>query len=423
MTFTPCNSSKPLSLKTFSAPARQSREPTSSSDRDELQEPTLQRTTMKLSVQPDKETDDEYENEADDDFSPSSQQLSQPAYHGLEKNPFDEDEDVFISDYQSDSKPSRRHISLEEKRIDLEILKKKNRNLELRHAMKSARTFSGPEESSIPTRSRSIKQPKKEEIYHRIDYANFRSFCHQIESGSEGWTPNERYKKAKQLLAIEEVDSWNHYRMEKNASEDWVTLKDFLGRLLGDRAHRVNTSWLDWVQAKKASNKSDDTFLRQFNTLKTQIENEANDPTKIEVMLFFAALDEPMQQKICEQSSMPETKHDLVALAKKLRLNLDREPKPSLPTCPRPTPYTSAQPERSDALVASFSHEDGRRKEVFCSYCERKGHKEAQCRKKSRDAKQRKEARLNTAGAQVAIVNESGLGHRQADDKILARRQ
>ncbi len=141
---------------------------------------------MKLSVQPEKETDDEYENEADDDFRPSSQQPSQPAHHGLEENLFDEDEDAFISNYQSDSKPSSRHTSLDKKQIDLEMRKEKNRNLELRHAMKHARTFSGSEESSIHTRSRSIKRPKKEEIYHSTDYANFRSFCHQIESGSEG---------------------------------------------------------------------------------------------------------------------------------------------------------------------------------------------------------------------------------------------
>ena len=100
------------------------------------------------------------------------------------------------------------------------MVRGENQNLELRQAMKRARIFSSPEESSIPTQSRSIKRPKKEEIYHSTDYANFRSFCHQIESGSEGWTPNERYKEAKRLLAIEEVDSWNHYRMEKNASED-----------------------------------------------------------------------------------------------------------------------------------------------------------------------------------------------------------
>ncbi len=157
VTLTPRNPSKPLFLKTLSVPARQSREPSSSSDRNELQEPTLQRTPMKLSVQPERETDDEYENEADDDFRPSFQQPCQPAHHALEENLFDEDEAAFISDYQSDSKPSRRHTSLEEKRIHLEMLKGKNRNLELRHAMKRARTFSGPEESSIPTRSRSIK--------------------------------------------------------------------------------------------------------------------------------------------------------------------------------------------------------------------------------------------------------------------------
>ncbi len=161
MTLTPRNPSKLLSLKTLSTPARQSREPPLSSDRDELQKPTLQRTRMKLSVQPERETDDEYENKADDDFRPSSQQPSQPAHHCLEENLFDEDKDAFISNYQSDSKPSRRHTSLEEKRIDLEMLKEKNRNLELRHAMKRARTFFSPEESSIPTRSQSIKQPKK----------------------------------------------------------------------------------------------------------------------------------------------------------------------------------------------------------------------------------------------------------------------
>ena len=205
--------------------------------------------------------------------------------------------------------------------------------------------------------------------------------------------------------------------MEKNASEDWVALKDFLDRLLGDRAHRVHTSRLDWVQAKKASNESDDTFLRQFNTLKSQIGNEANDPAKIKVMLFFIGLDEPMQQKIHEQSSMPKTKHNLVATTKKLRPNLDCQPKPFLPTGTCPTPSTSAQPEQSDAPVASFSYQDSCRKEVFCSYGERKVHKEVQCRKKSRDARQRKEARPNTAGAKVAIVNESGLDHRHANDK------
>ena len=68
----------------------------------------------------------------------------------------------------------------------MEMLKEKNRNLELWHPMKHTRTFSGPKESPIPMRSRSIKRPKKEEIYHITDYTNYRSFCHQIESGSEG---------------------------------------------------------------------------------------------------------------------------------------------------------------------------------------------------------------------------------------------
>ncbi len=237
VTLTSRNPSKPQSSKTLSAPARQSRKPPSSSDRDELQEPTLQKTPIKLSVQPERENDEEYKNGADDDFRLSSQPLFQPANHSLEESFFDDDEDAFISDYQSDSKPSRRHTSLEEKQIDLKMLKEKNQNLELQHTMKLIHIFSGPEKSYIPIPSRSIKRPKKEEIYHSTDYGNFHSFCHQIESGLESWSPNERYKKAKRLLGIEEVDSWNHYQMEKNASKDWVALKDFLDRFLKDCAY------------------------------------------------------------------------------------------------------------------------------------------------------------------------------------------
>ncbi len=94
-------------------------------------------------MKPEKKTDEEYETEADDKFCPFSQQPSQPSDHGLEENPLDKDKDAFISNYQSDLKPSRRHISLEEKRINLKTLKEKNRNIELWRAMKHARTFSG----------------------------------------------------------------------------------------------------------------------------------------------------------------------------------------------------------------------------------------------------------------------------------------
>ncbi len=136
------------------------------------------------------------------------------------------------------------------------------------------------------------------------------------------------------------------------------------------------------MQAKKTSNESDDKFLRRFNTLKSQIENEVNDHAKIEVILILAGLDELMQQKIRKQSSMPETKNDLVALSKKLRPDLDREPKSSLPTRTRTTPSTFAQSEQSDAAVASSLYEGSCKKEAFCSYCERNCHKEAQRQKK-----------------------------------------
>ncbi len=68
VTLTTRNLSKPQPLKTLFALAGQSRKPPSLSDRNKLQEHTLQRTPMKLSVQPETKTDDKYENEADDDF-------------------------------------------------------------------------------------------------------------------------------------------------------------------------------------------------------------------------------------------------------------------------------------------------------------------------------------------------------------------
>ncbi len=53
----------------------------------------------------------------------------------------------------------------------------------------------------------------------------------------------------------------------------------------------------------------------------------------------------------------------------------------------------------------------------------KKSHKEVQCRKKSRNAKQREEARTNTTGVQIATVNESGSSNRRAKEKNFARRQ
>ncbi len=160
--------------------------------------------------------------------------------------------------------------------------------------------------------------------------------------------------------------------MENNAFEDWVALKDFLDQLLRDGAHQVHTTWLDWVQAKKTYSEADNAFFQRFDTLKTRIGDEANDPAMIEGMLFFARLDESMQQKIRKQSSMPETTHDLVALAKKLQPNLDRGPTPSLSTRTWPIFSTSALPEQIDTPVASSLHEESRRNEVFCSYCGKK---------------------------------------------------
>ena len=76
MNLTPRNPSKPQFLRTLFAPARQSCKSSLSTGRDKHQKSTPLRTTMKLSVQPEKETKNKYENKADDDFRLSLQQCS-----------------------------------------------------------------------------------------------------------------------------------------------------------------------------------------------------------------------------------------------------------------------------------------------------------------------------------------------------------
>ncbi len=118
MILTPRNPSKPQFWSTISALDSQSRKLSLSSDLDEVQGPTLQRSPMKISVPPKKEMDNEYENEVHNVFRPSPQQPSKPVNHGLEENPFYEDGDASKSDYQSDHKLSRRSKSLKKNRLN-----------------------------------------------------------------------------------------------------------------------------------------------------------------------------------------------------------------------------------------------------------------------------------------------------------------
>lgn len=87
------------------------------------------------------------------------------------------------------------------------MLKGKNQNLEFCQVIKRARTFYGPEESFSSKRSRSIKQPKKDKIYHITDHINFSSFCHLIKSASEKWSSNKKYNKTQRLLDIDKIDA------------------------------------------------------------------------------------------------------------------------------------------------------------------------------------------------------------------------
>lgn len=61
-------------------------------------------------------------------------------YQGLKKTAFDINKKASLSD-QSDHQLLRRPISLKEKRLDLEMLKEKNQNLEICYAIKEHVSF------------------------------------------------------------------------------------------------------------------------------------------------------------------------------------------------------------------------------------------------------------------------------------------
>ena len=108
-------------------------------------------------------------------------------------------------------------------------------------------------------------------------------------------------------------------------------------------------------------------YSRSFNTLKTQIKNEAQNPAKIEIMLFFAGLDKPMQLQIREQFDISDTKHDLLLLARKLELNLDYDLKSSLPTRSRTPPLILIVLKKTKFLRLALSMEEAVGK-IFCVF-------------------------------------------------------
>lgn len=152
----------------------------------------------------------------------------------------------------------------------------------------------------------------------------------------------------------------------------------------------------------------DETDLRRFNTLISQIKDEVKGAAKIEVILFYTALNELIQCKIREQATMPTTKHDMVALAKKLLPNLDREPKPTLLVRSHHPLSGSSRFERTDTLTAYPLREKHSRKDTSYSYCKKSGHKEAAFRKKYSGVKQNKKPKSQASEVQVATVKDFG---------------
>ncbi len=63
---------------------------------------------------------------------------------------------------------------------------------------------------------------------------------------------------------------------------------------------------------------------------------------------------------------MLNTKHDLIALAKKLRAKIDCKLKFSLPTCFQTQPTVSYCPKKNKAFSASTAYENDRSKKKLC---------------------------------------------------------
>ncbi len=137
-------------------------------------------------------------------------------------------------------------------------------------------------------------------------------------------------------------------------------------------------------------------------------------------MFFCAGLDELIQQKICEQFSILET--NVIWLPS--RKNSD----PAWIMNPNHTcQYVLVLHlqllvnfSKMILLSPAFCMETAVGKRSFAFIVKKKAIKRRKIGRNP-DAKQRKNARPNTARAIVAKVNESGLGHRQPRNKNLAR--
>ncbi|SLM37804.1 Zinc finger, CCHC-type [Lasallia pustulata] len=218
------------------------------------------------------------------------------------------------------------------------------------------------------------KRVKDEDLYRTKNYPHYRQYVHQIEQ-----LPME--------LHLEESNRYLDYLDNQ---------KVFLESQLGDRDNRVYNAWMEWMNCHKLGSESDNEYLRRSDELLAQIGNEAKDYHQIQLMVFFKGLDQAMKQKIRRHPVFPNSREDLVTLAKKLRPSIGSETHSRATTTnagfnASSSAKTTKQNDRKPSTMTvttklpELEPPQDRFFDGDCNYCGKRGHKELDCLKKKSD--------------------------------------
>ena len=174
---------------------------------------------------------------------------------------------------------------------------------------------------------------------------------------------------------------------------------------------------MEWLAIKKIANESDNDYLRRWNELYIQIGETANQASHIQLMHFFQGLDEAMKKKIREYATFPETREDMVALAKKLRPNTYREyttkgSSSSRGSSQGKTSSTNTHKDKKEKASPNPEHAN-----LQCRYppCQKFGHIERNCKLKQRHEAQ-DNAGPSTGVNRVSINSKPSTKKKKADD-------
>ena len=231
-----------------------------------------------------------------------------------------------------------------------------------------------------------------------------------------------RLEESNRYLDYLVAERWTAHRDEKSMEDTWDNQKAFLKSQLGDRDNRVYNAWMEWMNCHKLGSESDNEYLRRSDELLAQIGNEAKDYHQIQLMIFFKGLDQAIKQKICGHPVFPNSRKDLVNLAKKLRPSIGTEAHlRTTTTNTGSTGSTSANvakrnPRKPSTSVTIKLHNPEPLQDQFfdgdCHYCGKRGHKELDCLKKKSD---------NTAGKTLPTIPASGSNRVAAASGTTAR--